>query len=141
MRLVLDSSVAIKWVLPEKDTPQAVRLRNEFRRGGHELLAPDVFPVEVGHALTRAERRGVIRPPFAVKRLNNVLSYPPVLYLYLPLLARAVSISSQTRQGVYDCLYVALAERERCELLTSDAKLINNLQSTFRFIKPLATLP
>ena len=141
MRLVLDSSVAIKRVLPEKDTPKAVRLRNEFRRGGHELLAPDVFPVEVGHALTRAERRGVIRPPSAVKRLNNVLSYPPVLFPYLPLLARAVSISSQTRQGVYDCLYVALAEREGCELLTSDVKLMNNLQSIFRFIKPLATLP
>jgi predicted nucleic acid-binding protein len=104
MRLVLDSSVAIKWVLPEKDTTKAVRLRNEFRRGGHELLAPDVFPVEVSHALTRAERRGVIPPPAAIKRLNNVLSYPPVLYPYLPLLVRAVSISSHTRQGVYDCL-------------------------------------
>ena len=80
MRLVLNSSVAIKWVLPEKDTPKAVRLRNEFRRGLHELLAPDVFPVEVSHALTRAERRGVIRPPAAINRLNNVLSYPPVLY-------------------------------------------------------------
>jgi predicted nucleic acid-binding protein len=108
MRLVLDSSVAIKWVLPEKDTPQAVRLRNEFRHGGHELLAPDVFPVEVSHTLTRAERRGLIRTPAGVKRLSNILSYPPVLYSYLPLLVRAVSISSQTRQGVYDCLYVAL---------------------------------
>jgi predicted nucleic acid-binding protein len=83
MKLVLDSSVAIKWVLPERDTPKAVRLRNEFRQGAHELLAPDVFPVEVGHALTRAERRGVIRPPAAIKRLNNVLSYPPVLYPYV----------------------------------------------------------
>jgi len=141
MRLVLDSSVAIKWVLPEKDTPKAVRLRNEFRRGVHELLAPDAFPVEVSHALTRAERRGVIRPPAAINQLNNVLSYPPVLYPYLPLLVRAVSISSQTRQGVYDCLYVALAEREKCELLTSDAKLITNLQSTFPFITPLSSLP
>jgi predicted nucleic acid-binding protein len=141
MRLVLDSSVAIKWVLPERDTPKAVRLRNEFRQGAHELLAPDVFPVEVGHALTRAERRGVIRPPAAIKRLNNVLSYPPVLYPYLPLLARAVTISSQTRQGVYDCLYVALAEREGCDLLTSDAKLLANLQATFPFIKALSSLP
>jgi predicted nucleic acid-binding protein len=141
MRLVLDSSVAIKWVLPEKDTPKAVRLRNEFRRGAHQLFAPDVFPVEVSHALTRAERRGVIRPPAAIKRLSNVLSYPPVLYPYLPLLVRAVGISSQTRQGVYDYLYVALAEREGCELLTADAKLITNLQPTFPFITPLSSLP
>jgi predicted nucleic acid-binding protein len=83
----------------------------------------------------------VIRPPAAIKRLNNVLSYPPVLYPYLPLLARAVSISSQTRQGVYDCLYVALAEQAGCELLTSDAKLITNLQPRFPFIRPLSTWP
>ncbi len=100
MRLVLDSSVALKWVLSEKDIPQAVRLRNEFRNGQHELLAPDIFPAEVSHALTRAERRGVIRPPSSIKRLNNVLIYALALYAYLPLLSRAVSISSQSRQGV-----------------------------------------
>lgn len=141
MRLVLDSSVAVKWVLPEKDTPRAVRLRNEFRQGLHELLAPDVFPVEVSHALTRAERRGLIRPPAAIKRLSNVLTYPPTLFSYLPLLGRAVTISSQTRQGVYDCLYVALAERERCEFLTSDTKLIANLQPAFSFIRSLESFP
>jgi predicted nucleic acid-binding protein len=68
MKFVLDSSVAIKSVLPEIDTPQAVRIRNEFRNGRHELLAPDVFPVEVSHALTKAERRGLIRPTSAIKR-------------------------------------------------------------------------
>ena len=56
MRAVLDSSVAIKWVLPEADTPKAVRLRNEFREGLHDLIAPDVFPIEVAHE-SRATRR------------------------------------------------------------------------------------
>jgi predicted nucleic acid-binding protein len=50
-------------------------------------------------------------------------------------------ISIQTRHNFYDCLYVALAERERCELLTADAKLVTNLQPTFPFITSLATLP
>ena len=40
-----------------------------------------------------------------------------------------------------DCLYVALAEREGCELLTADTKLITNLQTSFPFITSLATLP
>lgn len=141
MRAVLDSSVAIKWVLPEADTPKAVWLRNEFRQGMHDLIAPDVFPVEVAHALTRAERRGIIRPPASIKRLSNVLTYPPILYPYLPLLARAIGLSSQTRQGVYDCLYLALAEREGCQLLTADAKLVGNLQARFPFITSLASLP
>ncbi len=63
MRYVLDSCVALKWVLPEPDTPTAVRIRTEFLRGDLELIAPDIFPVEVAHGVARAERRGVIRPP------------------------------------------------------------------------------
>jgi predicted nucleic acid-binding protein len=50
-------------------------------------------------------------------------------------------VLAQTRQGVYDCLYVALAEREGCELLTADQKLLNNLQPLFPFITSLASLP
>jgi predicted nucleic acid-binding protein len=57
MRYVLDSSVAFKWLVPEMDTPKALRLRNDFRNGVHDLIAPDNFPVETIHALTRAERQ------------------------------------------------------------------------------------
>jgi predicted nucleic acid-binding protein len=45
---------------------------------------------------------------------------PPVMRPYEPLPDRAVDISSQTRSGLYDCLYVALAEREGCEMVTDD---------------------
>ena len=58
-----------------------------------------------------------------------------------PLLDRAVQISYQTRSGLYDCLYVALAEREGCELVTDDQKLIANLKPHFPFIVPLASPP
>jgi predicted nucleic acid-binding protein len=134
MRYVLDSCVAIKWVLPEPDTPKAVRIRTEFLRGDHELLAPDVFPVEVAHALARAERRGIIRPPFGARQLRNVLSYSPVLHPYLPLLPRAFALASQARISVYDCLYVALAEREGCALLTADDRLARALGPSRPFI-------
>ena len=63
------------------------------------------------------------------------------MHPYESLLARAVDISSQTRSGLYDCLYVALAEREGCELVTDDQKLIANLKPQFPFIVPLASLP
>jgi predicted nucleic acid-binding protein len=45
------------------------------------------------------------------------------------------------RIGVYDCLYVALAEEENCQLVTADDKLIKNLQKSFSFIISLASLP
>jgi predicted nucleic acid-binding protein len=141
MKYTLDASVAMKWVLPEPDTPKAVRLRNEFRQGLHRLIAPDVFVPEVAHGLTKAERRGVIRIGVAERRMLNVINCLPDLYPSLRLVRRAIQISSQARIAVYDCFYVALAEREGCELVTADQKLINSLQPTFPFIISLASLP
>ena len=42
---------------------------------------------------------------------------------------------------IYDALYVALAKRESCELLTADEKLVVNLKSDFPFVVSLASLP
>ncbi len=141
MRYVLDASVALKWVLPEPDSAKAVALRDDSRNAVHELLAPDVFPIEIAHALARAERRKIISPPEGAQKLADVLGTLPVLHPYLPLLPRAFEIASNARIGVYDCLYVALAEREGCELVTADAKLVANLQAQFPFIVSLDSLP
>jgi predicted nucleic acid-binding protein len=65
MKYVLDASVALKWVLTEPDSPKALSVRDDFRTQVCELLVPDIFPVEVAHALTRAERKGLIKPPQA----------------------------------------------------------------------------
>ncbi len=42
--------------------------------------------------------------------------------------------------GSYDCLYVALAEREGCELVTADERLLNSLGRQFPFVIPLSSL-
>ncbi len=141
MKYVLDSSVALKWVLTEPDSPRARSVRDDFRNNLHELLAPDVFPVEVAHALTRAERKGIIKPPDAARLLADILSTPMPLHASWPLLPRAVAMSSAMRCGVYDCLYVALAEREGCELITADDKLLKKLATPFPFIVSLASMP
>jgi predicted nucleic acid-binding protein len=127
MRYVLDASVAIKWVLPEVDQDRATLVRERARRGDLELIAPDHFPVEVAHALTKAQRRGLIRDPEVWCRLSDVLRYGPELHPSLPLLFPATAIAVAARIGVHDCLYVALAEREGCELLTADDRLRRNL--------------
>jgi predicted nucleic acid-binding protein len=141
MKYVCDSSVAFKWVVTESDTPRAIRLRDEFRAAVHELIAPEVFPYEVAHALTRAERQGRIPVADAVVRLIDVLTTCPILIPTLPLLLRATDLSSRSRVGVYDCLYVALAEQEGCEFITADARLISVLRPQFPFITDLASLP
>lgn len=141
MRYVIDCSVAFKWVVAEADSPKAVRLRDDYRNTVHELLAPDLFPTEIGNALLVAERRGRVKTGEGALFFADVLNTIPVLYPAISLLPRAYAIAYQARASVYDCLYVALAEREGCELLSADDKLVKNLQSAFPFVTSLASLP
>lgn len=141
MKYVLDSSVAFKWVIRERETDEALRLRDDFRNAAHVLLAPDVFPVEVGHALARAERQSRMLPPQGWGAWLTLMADCPQLHSSLPLMPRAYAISSPARVGIYDCLYIALAEREGCELVTADEKLVRALQSQFPFIKNLSSIP
>ena len=141
MKYVLDSCVAFKWVVTENFSDNAIRLRDEYKNGLHDLVAPDILPFEIGNALTRAERQKRIKAPDGWALWLSVMADKPSLHPALPLMLRAYAISSSERIGIYDCLYVALAERENCELVTSDDKLIKNLQSRFPFIIALATLP
>src|SRR5438067_2451067 len=133
MKYVLDSSVAFKWVVAEADADKALRLRDDFQKAVHGLIAPDVFTAELAHALTRAERQGRLTAGEALALWTDVMATPPQLFPSTALTPRAIEISSQRRVGIYDCLYVALAERERCELVTADDKLIRNLQPHFAF--------
>jgi predicted nucleic acid-binding protein len=141
MKYVLDANIALKWVLAEPDSAKARQLRDDFQAAFHDLLAPDVFEVEVAHALTRAERQRKIAVGQAAILWSDVMSTPPRLDRFGPIMPRAIDISSRSRQGVYDCLYVALAEREKCELVTADDKLVRNLQPHFPFIVPPSSLP
>ena len=80
MRYVLDSSVALKWLLPEADSAKAIRLRDEYSNGLHELLAPDIFPSEIANGPVSAKRRKRIRTGESVILLNDILSAAPALH-------------------------------------------------------------
>ncbi len=141
MKYVVDSSVAFKWFVPESDSDKADRIRDDFDSGSVELLAPDVFPLELAYALTRAERQGRLTIGQASIFWADAMATSPDLHPSLPLATRAIEIASAARIGVYDCLYVALAEREGCEFVTADVRLVSNLSARFPFIRDLSTFP
>jgi predicted nucleic acid-binding protein len=133
MKYVLDASTGLKWVLPEPLADKARQLREDYRNGAHELLAPDFFDVEVAHALARAERRKIIPVGECGKTAGRHHDTAPQFHPHRPLLARALDLASQMRIGVYDCVYLALAEREGCEFVTADDRLVNEGRPTRRF--------
>src|SRR5438552_2971075 len=114
MKYVLDASVALSWVIPRPLSAKAQQLRDAYRNAVHQFIAPSVFTAETASGLTKSERQNAIPTGRAPILLADILSTCPVLHDFDPLLVRATHISSQFRAGLYDCLYVALGERERC---------------------------
>ncbi|HEV2949322.1 MAG TPA: type II toxin-antitoxin system VapC family toxin [Gemmataceae bacterium] len=141
MKYVLDSSVALKWVLPEADSVRAIRLRDEHKNGIHELLAPDIFTPEIANGLASAERQGRIKTGESAVLLLDVVRAAPALHPAAPLLLRAMALAIATRRAVYDCIYLALAEVEGCELVTADDQFARGLRSSYPFIVSLVALP
>ena len=141
MKYVLDSSVALKWVLAEVDSGKAIRLRDEYSNGIHELVAPDILPSEIVNGLASAERQKRIRTGESAIFLNDILSAAPSLHLSAPLLIRAMEMAISTKRAVYDCIYLALAEAEGYELVTADDQFARGLRASYPFIVSLASLP
>jgi predicted nucleic acid-binding protein len=141
MKYVLDCSVALKWVLPEADSAKAIRLRDEYLTGIHELVAPDLFIPEIANGLASAERQGRIKAGESAVFLNDILLAAPTLHPTPLLLIRAMELAIATRRAVYDCVYLALAEVEGCELVTADDQFVRGLRTSFPFIVSLVALP
>lgn len=134
MKYVLDASVAVKWELQESDSADALSLLDDIDAGLIEVVAPNTFPVEVAHALTKAERRGLIPPGEASLGLTEVMTANVTLFDSISILPRAVELASMKRIGVYDCLYVALAEDLDLELITADARLVKSFPEMSRIL-------
>ncbi len=122
-----------------EDSFKATKLRDDARNAIHELLAPDIFPAEVFNSLLKAERTKRIKVGEAKTLYAAISANVPALHPYLPLMPRAGEIASRYRVALYDCLYIALAERESCEVVTGD-RGITSLRLQFSFIVPLSSL-
>lgn len=138
MRAVLDANVGVKWFLAEADSPQALKLRDGFLAGAHDWIAPDIYPLEVAHSLTKAQRQGRITVAEAASLIQDAMTLLPALEPHLPLLPSAVALALRYRLAINDCLYLALAEREGIPFVTADQKLLGGV--ALPLIVPFASL-
>ena len=128
MKLILDASVGLKFCLNEPDVAKALQLRDDARKGLHEFLAPDIFPVEVSHGLSKAFRQRRLSLDEAKAHYASILTDCPALHPSVALLDRAYELALNLRTPVYDCLYVALAEDQSCSVVTADSKSVATFQ-------------
>jgi predicted nucleic acid-binding protein len=117
--LVVDASVAVQWVLPEPQSDRAALLLN-----GEAIVAPDLVYAEIGNAIWKRGVQGEISPADAIQALATAIGLFTTLIPMSELAARATEIAIAIRHPIYDCFYLALAERERAPLVTADKRLI-----------------
>jgi predicted nucleic acid-binding protein len=127
-------------LLQEENAEKADELIARVRSGSDQSIAPDFFLAECGHALFRAERRRLIAPGEARRLLFAIDPDCPELHSSEPLVRRAAAICGHLRKGFYDCLYMALAEREQIQFITADTKLVKAAQPDYPFVIDLSAL-
>lgn len=91
-KFVVDSNVFLKLVLPESDSDKAVALRD----GGHELVAPDIFPLEISHVLSKLARQHKITDDEARTMFVDLLDERPALKSSMRLISEAYEICLDT---------------------------------------------
>jgi predicted nucleic acid-binding protein len=114
--LVIDASVALKWVLDEPGKDAADALLDE------DLIAPSLWLLESANALWRRARRGEITAAQADDRLATLFDAPVTNTAIEDDLPSATALASSLNHPVYDCLYLALALREDSHVVTADVR-------------------
>lgn len=131
--LVVDSSVAIKWLKPQGEAHVAeARDLLEAHKAGHTLLmAPSLLLLEVMNALRwhQPTREQITSAVDLLLRLHLEIVEPDAA-----LLERAGQIAVEHSLTVYDALFAALAIERNCELVTADRKLARSSACNVRLL-------
>ncbi|MFT3786007.1 MAG: type II toxin-antitoxin system VapC family toxin [Tepidisphaeraceae bacterium] len=121
--MVIDASVAVKWLVPEPGADAAKAWLSTSSR----LIAPGLLAVEVASALLRRMRDGTLSPHYTRQALDawQAILGDEVVTLTSDelLLGPAIELSFEIRHPLADCLYLSLAESADAVLLTSDHTL------------------
>lgn len=123
--LVVDSSVALKWVIEEDGSDHALALQ------GRDLIAPALLRIETANVLRTLAARGALGADQAMQLFELLQSAPVTIVDHDDELeARALAIALELAHPVYDCVYLAIAEKTGRRLITADKRLLNRLSST-----------
>ncbi len=120
MSLIVDASVAVKWFSEEAQSDRAESLLSSME----PLIAPDLVIAEIGNALWKKAARQLLRRDQATKAMVDAPTFFDRLIPLGDLGPRAVEIAIELRHPIYDCFYLALAERERAPIVSADDKLL-----------------
>jgi len=136
MPFILDSSVALAWILPDETNPTLDHLCD--RLTDDIALVPPVWPLEVGNVLLVAVKRGRLTTKDVSQLITELRALP--LEIDAASTERAMeetlALAKKYNVTTYDASYLELAKRRDLPLATLDTKLRQACVSA-----KIATLP
>ena len=114
--IVIDASVAVKWVLSEVGSDAADALLDQ------DLMAPVLWLAEAANVLWRKARIGDISAEQANARLFELMNAPVASVAMEPYLDQALKFAVDIGHPIYDCIYLALALRHQTHVVTADQR-------------------
>ena len=118
MKLVVDSSVVLKWFVDEPQRELAVALLDSDAL----LAAPDLVLCEVANALWRKARKGEVTPLQVAEAIHETGSILALRRVTPDMTETAFEIARDIGHSIYDCLFLALArQEENAVVVTSDS--------------------
>lgn len=122
---VVDTSVAIKWIVDEEDSDKAELLQ------GADMVAPALFRIEAGNVLRSLAAKQILANDRAIDLFLFLQTAPVTIIDADELLERrALDIALALEHPIYDCVYLALAERMDRRLITADRRFVKTLSKT-----------
>lgn len=120
--LVIDASIAVKWVVEEEGTPQALALRQQTK-----LIAPELLVAECANILWKKAARGELSKEEAILAAKLLQSAEVELLPMRSLFETATNLAIELDHPAYDCIYLALAVENDCPFVTADDRFLRKL--------------
>ena len=123
MTFVLDSSVALAWMLPDESPAGIDALFDRLLAEG--AIVPGHWPLEVANTLIMAERRGRIDAGFRQNAVRDLMDLPVAVQAETTDLVwgAVMDLAVRSRLTIYDAAYLELARRTGAALATLDTAL------------------
>jgi predicted nucleic acid-binding protein len=138
--MVVDASVAVKWLLPQSGQEAALELQDRYQNEQLDLLAPYLLVSEVGNVLWKRAERGDLEPAAARRCFEQLLQDCPILLDSPVVSLAALELARAHHRSYYDCLYLAWALHHPCDLVTADEKFFRALAPAFGCVRLLSDL-
>jgi len=125
LKIVVDMSIVAKWITPgEKWKRNARALAEDIAYRRVEAHAPSLMLYELASIISKAMRAGKMNPADGAKALQAIGSIGLIIDgICWDDLSEILKIAESTKLTVYDSVYVYLARKMDCKLLTADTKL------------------